>query len=87
MREKNRFSNYNEVIKIISGTQTLLYTASLPLPPLQVSLVFTKESWGDYLSLITPGSICKCTNTLKISVCQLLSSTCYTLFLKGLRKM
>lgn len=33
MGGKNCFSNYNEVIKKILETRTLLYTASLPLPP------------------------------------------------------
>lgn len=75
MGGKSSFSNCKEVIKKIQETGTLLCTVSLPLAPTQVSLVFTKEHWGDYLSLIIPGSICKCTSSLQTCVCQLLSST------------
>lgn len=46
MREKNRFSNYNEVIKKTLGTQTLLYTASLPLPPPPSFISFYKGELG-----------------------------------------
>lgn len=64
MGGKSSFSNCNEVIKKIQETGTLLCTVSLPLPLPQVSLVFTKEDWGDYVSLIFLGSICKCTSSL-----------------------
>lgn len=80
MGRKNCFSNRNEVIKKPLKTWNPLYTASLPLLLHQVLLVFTNEHWGDYISLIIPGSICKCTNTLKISVCQLSSSMLHPVF-------